>query len=233
MTTPDPKSLEFFQKTWQVYRKIVDENYMSHREIFHEVAHILEGSGITNARILDLGCGDGGTMTAVLEEVPFASYLGLDASEPALALARKSLTRHDGKVFFICSDMLDFLRIYDKEKFDVIVVSFALHHLQPEEKSEFLALCKSILTNQGQVIIIDVFRRSKQSREAYLDDYCDDMAQRWTALSTDELAMVTHHVRNFDFPESFEEFVHIAESNNLRAESRASHYGYHGLLTLR
>ena len=73
--TPDPKSYEFFLATWQVYRKIVDHNYMYHREIFSEILKILEEGKRDTATILDLGCGDAGTVRPILEKIPFANYV--------------------------------------------------------------------------------------------------------------------------------------------------------------
>lgn len=233
MPTPDPKSFEFFEQTWRVYRKIVDENWMSHREIFDEVTRTLNETISSEARLLDLGCGDGGTMAPILKQIHYGHYLGVDASEPALSLARQTLAEQGDKTHLCCSDMLDFLRHWSGEKFDLILVSFSLHHLDPEQKREFLGLCKTVLSDQGLIIIVDVFRAEGQSRETYLNDYCEDMANRWTTLTAQELEMVTHHVRNFDFPEPLEDFIRIADSVQLHPGRNASWHGYHAHLTLK
>jgi len=106
---PDPKSYEFFLATWQVYRKIVDGNHMYHRELFSEILSILRDRADGQLRILDLGCGDAATIRPVLEQTPFSYYLGADASQPALEMAKLELQSFGDHVELQCSDMLDLL----------------------------------------------------------------------------------------------------------------------------
>jgi hypothetical protein len=48
-----------FQKQWQVYRKVVDNNYLFHREAYDCLHRILVDDAVQPFRFLDLACGDG------------------------------------------------------------------------------------------------------------------------------------------------------------------------------
>ena len=227
--TPDPKSYEFFLATWQVYRKIVDHNYMYHREIFSEILKILEEGKRDTATILDLGCGDAGTVRPILEKIPFANYVGVDASEPALELAKNELKSFENRIRLECMDMLSFLRESPPGEFEFILVSFSLHHFETEQKRDFLALCKKRLAPSGQLIVVDVFRNERQSREDYLEAYCGDMANRWAALTADERQIALEHVRTHDFPETLEDFLLLAKGTGLRDQGRFLRHGFHAI----
>ncbi|MEN9681306.1 MAG: hypothetical protein RLZZ627_1199 [Pseudomonadota bacterium] len=230
---PDPKSYEFFLATWQVYRKIVDGNYMYHREIFREILNLMRKGAHRQPTILDLGCGDAGTIRPILEQIPFSSYTGADASQPALEIAKEELKAFGDQIELQCSDMLSFLKANTSRNFEVILASFSLHHLDTEQKRDFLALCKQRLTSRGQLIIVDVFRNAHQSREDYLDAYCEDMSYRWSSLTPEEGQIAIEHVRNHDFPESLENFLQIAEEARLSLQELPVRHGYHALTAFR
>lgn len=229
--TPDPKSYDFFLATWQVYRKIVDENYMYHREIFNEILKILEAKPHDPLTILDLGCGDAGTMRPLLERIPFSNYLGIDASLPALQFARVELQAFGDRIKLQCIDMLSFLRESPSRTFEAILVSFSLHHLNSVQKRDFLGLCKERLSPSGQLIVVDVFRNEGQCREEYLDAYCEDMKQRWTTLTPEEGQMAVEHVRNHDLPETVEDFLRLAHEEGLSRRGQVLRYGFHVITT--
>lgn len=45
------------------------------------------------------------------------------------------------------------------EKFDIILVSFALHHLTLPQKIQVISGIRKLLTDDGEAYIIDIFRR--------------------------------------------------------------------------
>lgn len=229
---PDPQSYEFFLATWQVYRKIVDANYMYHREIYSEILKTLKAKTNNALTILDLGCGDTGTMRPILEQIPFSNYLGIDASQPALQIARDELHAFDDRVELHCSDMLSFLEECAPRTFDVILVSFSLHHLETEQKKDLLTLCKERLSPSGDLLVVDVFRNKEQSLKDYLDAYCEDMTRRWTTLTPEESQMAVEHVRNHDLPETLENFLQLAHQAGLNRHGETMRYGFHMITTL-
>ncbi|OWW19222.1 peptide chain release factor N(5)-glutamine methyltransferase [Noviherbaspirillum denitrificans] len=70
------------------------------------------------ARILDMGTGSGAIAIAIAHTNPEASVTALDASEGALAVARRNAERHNTRVRFLHSDWYSAL---GTEQFDIIV----------------------------------------------------------------------------------------------------------------
>jgi tRNA (cmo5U34)-methyltransferase len=83
------------------------------------------------SRILDLGTGDGRLLALVKQKCPQADAVGIDFSPTMLELARKRFAGDDS--IRIISHNLDF-NLPALGKFDVIVSSFAIHHLVHERK---------------------------------------------------------------------------------------------------
>ena len=57
---------ELFETEWQAYRKVVDNNYLFHREAYGALAGIL-GERRTPFRFLDIACGDASATVGALK----------------------------------------------------------------------------------------------------------------------------------------------------------------------
>jgi SAM-dependent methyltransferase len=84
-------------------------------------------------RVLDLGTGDGNVLELVLDARPGATGVGLDFQDEMLTRARARFAGRPG-VEIGKHDMEDPLRA-DIGHFDVVVSSFAIHHLEPERQT--------------------------------------------------------------------------------------------------
>lgn len=82
-------------------------------------------------RILDLGTGDGHTLALLLGERPEATGVGLDFSELMLGAARERFAE-DARVEILEHDLGEPLPALGS--FDLVVSSFAIHHLEDERK---------------------------------------------------------------------------------------------------
>ena len=193
----------FFLDTWSVYQKVVEHNYLSHREIGSATALILSKFPKGAYRLLDLGCGDAKTIAPILERHPPRHYTGVDLSGVALEKAGDYLRNLSSEKQLIEADMLGFL-CRNRESFDVVIVNFSLHHLQSEGK---LALIKGVschMNPEGSLIMGDVFRRGEEKLADYLDRYAEDIKLNWDRLDTHEKAYTIEHVRNNDLPETID-----------------------------
>jgi tRNA (cmo5U34)-methyltransferase len=83
------------------------------------------------SRILDLGTGDGRLLAMVLGERPDATGVGLDFSEVMLAAARERFAG-DARVELVEHNLVDPLP--DLGRFDAVVSSMAIHHLEHDRK---------------------------------------------------------------------------------------------------
>ncbi|MET0511230.1 MAG: class I SAM-dependent methyltransferase [Thermoleophilaceae bacterium] len=98
-------------------------------------------------RVLDLGCGDGRLMAIVREARPGAGGLALDFSRPMLEAARKRFGQDSG-VEVVEHDLGERLpgRL---GSFDLIVSSFAIHHLEDERKRDLYREVLALLEPGG------------------------------------------------------------------------------------
>ena len=190
---------------WHVYRAIVDANWMAHRKIFSAIRAwvLLRHPGPFT--LLDLGCGDAGFINGTFDETGLWAYTGIDASQAAIAKARTELAGARFQAHLLEADMLAFLRgdSGDTAKnFDVILASYAVHHLPAREKQEFFRLAHGKLAPHGSLLFVDVFRRDGETREEYLDRYVGMMRRDWNGMPPESLASTVEHVMKRDFPES-------------------------------
>ena len=83
-------------------------------------------------RVLDLGTGDGYVLQLVLDARPGATGVGLDFQDEMLTRAHARFAERDD-VEIRKHDMDDPLTA-DLGQFDIVVSSFAIHHLEPERQ---------------------------------------------------------------------------------------------------
>jgi tRNA (cmo5U34)-methyltransferase len=133
---------------WRGADKVAD-----YRSRADTIPHRLEGDTVLVEllperveRVLDLGCGDGRTLGIVREARPDALGVGLDFSPPMLDAARERFAE-DGAVQILSHDLAEPLP--DLGSFDLVVSSFAIHHLQHERKRELYAEVFAMLQPGG------------------------------------------------------------------------------------
>jgi SAM-dependent methyltransferase len=152
----------------------VDANWMAHREIFQALRAWVMLRSPGPFTLLDLGCGDAGLIKGTLDETGVWAYTGVDASPTALSRARNELAGARFQVRLREADMLAYLRgdsgpAGSGKRFDVILASYAVHHLPVREKQEFFRLAHQALSPHGSLLFADVFRRDSETRAEYLD----------------------------------------------------------------
>jgi methylase of polypeptide subunit release factors len=116
-----------FQKQWRVYRKVVDYNYLFHREAYNCLHRILVDEAVQPFRFLDLACGDAGATVGALKGTQPASYHGIDICQAALELASQALQPLTCPVRLDHRDFVEALRDLP-EPVDVAWISLSLHH---------------------------------------------------------------------------------------------------------
>jgi ubiquinone/menaquinone biosynthesis C-methylase UbiE len=76
-------------------------------------------------RVLDIGCGTGSTTLAIARQIGAnGAAIGLDISEPMIALARERATRVSAPPRFICADAQT--HAFDDRGFDMVVSRFGV-----------------------------------------------------------------------------------------------------------
>ena len=199
----------FFEQ-WNLYRKIIINNYMFHSEITHVLNKFFLGHFKHPFNVLDLGCGDSHTAFHSLIGTNIVSYAGIDLSGAALDFARQNMENLNIKKEFIQSD---FFTVLDgiEHNYDVIQIGYSMHHLTYEDKRTLLDKCFCNLGSSGVLLLYDICRKDKESRYKYLARYWKDCKKLWRNLDSSELNLLHNHIYNSDFPESLNTlkgFVH-------------------------
>jgi ubiquinone/menaquinone biosynthesis C-methylase UbiE len=87
----DEQAVQTFRDQWQVYSKLVDNDYLSHKA----VGAVLHRELLTDVsrpfRFLDLACGDARLTVAALQGTRVIHYHGIDLSASALGMARQTV----------------------------------------------------------------------------------------------------------------------------------------------
>ncbi|GAB4812984.1 hypothetical protein N2152v2_000030 [Parachlorella kessleri] len=88
--------------------------------------------------------------------------------------------------------------------YDIILCALSVHHLPQHAKRELLRRARCALAPGGCLLLMDVFRKEGESREAYMErarDYFFGEEAR-SVLSPAESQEVWAHVTVFDYPEA-------------------------------
>ena len=194
---------QLFQE-WKVYEKLLIHDYMDHRAFFDRLQAELEKRFQYPLAILDLGCGDLTPILPMLSALPVSRYVGIDDSDVALAIAGRRLDERGIKGELIQGDLLDCLEEI-AEPFDMVLASFALHHLaDPADKQKVLEGAKRLLCDDGLFAMIDVFCADGEPRQDYLERWIANAERRYLELLPAEKTLLFDHVRARDFPLSIE-----------------------------
>jgi ubiquinone/menaquinone biosynthesis C-methylase UbiE len=196
----DEQAMEAFRHQWQIYSKVVDNDYLSHRAV-HAVLHRELVTDVNRPfRFLDLACGDARLPVAALQGTPVIHYHGLDLSAPALAMARETVKALACPVELEQEDFVSAMRAR-RESADVVWIGLALHHLQTADKRVLMGEIRATVGDAGRFLIYEPVCGEQESRPAYLDRFEQVNHSLWAALTSDEWAAMLAHVRAADFPE--------------------------------
>ena len=220
---------EFFN-AWAIYRKVLSNNYMHHREIYQAITDLLDEQWESRPfKLLDLGCGDASFLAPTLQGRSIQHYMGFDLSAPALALAAENIAPLDCKAELINIDFMEGLA-QTHEHFDIVFTSYALHHLTQEEKSEFFRLAHSVLSENGLLLIIDVMREPDETLSIYLDNYCQWLREEWLEFDEQDLTAIIQHIRHNDMPETAAILSALAEAAGFTPATSICHLTRHQAL---
>jgi ubiquinone/menaquinone biosynthesis C-methylase UbiE len=122
----------------------------------HEYTAKLLSRGFQKGRIIDVGCGSGGTAIVLADKFPHAEVYGIDLSQPLLNIAKVSsrLSELHERIKFESADVHNIP--YEDNSFDV-VLSINMVHLV-EDPVQMLNEMARILAPNGFVFIADLRR---------------------------------------------------------------------------
>lgn len=203
---------QIFIRNWEIYQKIIRENYMKHNELAaHSQVHLNRLSLQQPIKILDIGCGDAHQISKQLKDLNLSSYTGYDLSAQAIQFAKQNIGKLNTTNDFQVGYMEDLI-INDQQSYTVIYSSFAIHHLSDEMKNSFIHNCYNRLTKGGLFILIDIKRLPAQTIASYKKSYADWIHQEWHLLSTDEKEAIIDHLNTCDIPVEASTYIQYAHN---------------------
>lgn len=221
------ESAAVFCDTWSIYDRLLDHNSMFHNELFDDIEEILTHRfGARPFSILELGCGSARHTAVALADRCVSRYVGYDLSEIALAHARENLARLGCPLDLRLGDLLAGVASLD-DRYDVILSSFAIHHLAAEDKRRFFHEAAKHLNPGGMFLLIDPVPDESEDRATYLDRYCRWIQSDWRLPTEAAYATVIAHVRDFDFPETASTLTELAAEAGLVRSWEGRQFRWH------
>lgn len=198
-----------FFNQWNLYKQIVDNDYMYHSAITSGVARYLSGvDNLEKMEILDLGCGDCFAAAEMFGEGRPDRYMAVDLSPVALSKAEGNLAGYGFQFGTVEANFTDFVEgLAPERQFDCVITGFTLHHLGEDLLEQFIKSLVPHIRAGGHWVTFDVFRRAEQSRAAYIEEYCHLIRNGWHRLSIESRDGALTHVSTCDFPPVHGEFL--------------------------
>jgi 2-polyprenyl-3-methyl-5-hydroxy-6-metoxy-1,4-benzoquinol methylase len=194
----DPSQI--FIRNWEIYQKVIENNYMKHKELGETAQKYLQNfSHHTPIQLLDIGCGDAYQISEQLKLLHFVSYKGYDLSDQAIQFAEKHFLAFKNKAAFQIGRMEELIK-EENSNYTVIYSSFAIHHLTDDKKAEIIKDCYDKLEERGLFILIDIKRQPAQSADDYKASYAKWINDDWHSLDKDEKDAIIDHLTKCDIP---------------------------------
>ena len=196
---------QFFNQKWQIYQKVLQGNYMEHRQLYNVVHQFLLTYFSAPFKLLELGCGDATFTAQALLDTKVSAYTGIDLSPEALAIAQEKMRSIPIKQTFLQGNLVELvpqLLAQQKQNFELIFSSYVLHHLNLKDKELIMEQIYHLLSDNGIFLLIDTVLPPQENRETFLSRYLNNVRQNWSTINPQEYLAIEEHMTSSDFPET-------------------------------
>lgn len=194
------KIKDFFD-AWNLYQRVIQFNYMSHKELIFTLEKFIEENYKSLYSMLDLGCGDS-YIPKALKETNISHYHGIDLSPMALKFAKKNMQSLLCKKQFTEGNILEEIDKLEKG-YDIIIATSSIHHFSLKQKGELIGALRPLLNPNGKFLMYDIMCKNNETRDGYIQRLMNDFQTCWTEMTAKELVLLHNHVSGYDFPEFF------------------------------
>jgi SAM-dependent methyltransferase len=203
MSKDKSASGELFRR-WNLYESIILENWMRHREISSAIQNTLADLH-GPIRVLDLGCGDGWMAARCLTATQVTRYVGVDLSDAALQILAScggmGIRPQEMQLDLMCEDMSSAAARLASQSFEVVLASYAIHHLLSPSKQRLLEDISRLLEMGGIFLWTDLACGFDESPGDYLQRLTHHIDIHWTNLPPVERHSAIEHILKCDYPE--------------------------------
>lgn len=159
-----------YDKSVQLSEEDNEYPFAGYKDVLNTIYNIIHRK--EKAKVLDIGFGTG-VLTKKLYDDGYEIY-GIDFSERMLEISKEKMPL--AKLV-----QYDFSRGLPKEleniQFDYIISTYAMHHLEDEDKIKFINKLEEYLSRDGRIIIGDIAFETRELLEqckAKYENYWDD-----------------------------------------------------------
>ncbi len=198
------KIKEHFEKEAAVFDKFFFKVMPHYEEMTQGLANALPFTKNEKLKIIDLGCGTGNLSRKIIKAYPNAQITCIDMAENMLKMAKVKLGANSNVKFWL-GDVRNF--DYAK-KYDAIVASMVLHHVEGKEKPKLYHKIYNSLIKGGSFFNIDIFvSANSHLQKMYMDKWKTFMKANGLAVhKTND--MIKRHERE-DRPVVFKDEIAI------------------------
>lgn len=144
------KAREHFNENAEKYETLIEKIVTNHGVFFDQVVSLIPEGDID---VLELGSGTGYLTEKIIAKNPHASITCIDMTPEMIEIAMEKERLKD--VDFIEGD---FREVWPDKKFDVIISTLCLHHLNDRDRAEVIMKIHQSLNENGIFINGDVFK---------------------------------------------------------------------------
>jgi SAM-dependent methyltransferase len=191
---------ELFAKGLATYEKVVSHNYMAHKEVYNLLRELLLAEAPDRFVFLDIACGTANGAAEALTGTDVARYVGIDISQPSLAVARRNLRSLNCPVELRCQDFVEAVNAWS-EAVHVVWIGQSLHHLRAPAKKNFMRRVRTLLSPRGLFLTWEPTCLEGEDREGWMERF-RQLRPEWSAITEEEFAAFDSHHRASDYAES-------------------------------
>ncbi len=219
-----PKPFEFNEEVAQVFDNMVSRSVPLYREVISNIVDWVFHYYQDGSLIYDIGCSTGTTTTAICQSIRGKmAIVGIDTSEPMLALARDKISGldPDKTVEFFCSDALE----HDYRDASFIIVNYTLQFIPVAKRAQLVKKLYDALKPGGVLFISEKIRSNLSSfQETYTRLYeifkleagysSTEIERKKEALDQVLVPLTIEEHRKLLTDTGFEEFEIVLKWNN-------------------
>jgi ubiquinone/menaquinone biosynthesis C-methylase UbiE len=143
-----------------------EDGLLAHTYLYHAIqASTVIAPG---AQVLDLGCGPANQLALVARLNPDAHFIGVDASDSMLSLARDTLARCDIHNVELRKSNIEDLQEIRSGSVDAVISTMTLHHLSDVAMlAATMREARRVLKGDGGIYIVDFGRLKREAGQAF------------------------------------------------------------------
>jgi len=178
-----------FEKEAAVFDELFYKIVPHYRTMIEILVQAMPFKKQSKLEIIDLGCGTGNLGAKAKECYPNAHLTCLDISENMIKMAKTKFEKYPDTVFWHGD-----IRKFDySKKYDAVISSMALHHVEGNEKIKFYKKLHKALKHGGVFLNMDIFITKDASiQKFYTDKWISFMSENGLASNKVKEMILRH-----------------------------------------